>query len=154
MWTVNLGQHPEGSRLMSVCGVTEDYKENFQKAVLQKGGKNRCFISINNILELVVFFFFLDEKGLNMLNIDGKESVEKEGLKIKGWPLCVWLLLEKRDVKPGEVKHMCLLLEWKWEVHSKKQCECGPSHLEGSSRGTISRCNWVGAWLEDGHIAK
>ena len=23
---------------MSVCGVTEDYKENFQKAVLQKGG--------------------------------------------------------------------------------------------------------------------
>ena len=51
---LNLGQHPERSKVMSVCGVTEDYKENFQKAVLQKRRKEQVF----NIHQQHVRFYF------------------------------------------------------------------------------------------------
>ena len=42
---------------MSVCGVTEDYKENFQKAVLQKR-KEQVFNIYQQHFRITVFFFF------------------------------------------------------------------------------------------------
>jgi len=80
---LNLRQYPERSKVMSVCGVTEDYKENFEKAVLQKR-KEQVFNIHQQHFRITVFFFFFKMKGLNMLNIHGKEPVEKYRLKIKG----------------------------------------------------------------------
>ena len=74
---LNLRQHPERSKVMSVCGVTEDYKENFQKAVLQKRKEQVFNIYQQHFRITVFFFFFLRWEGLNMLNIHGKEPVEK-----------------------------------------------------------------------------
>lgn len=55
---LNLRQYPERSKVMSVCGVTEDYKENFEKAVLQKRKEQVFNIHQQHFRITVLFFFF------------------------------------------------------------------------------------------------
>lgn len=132
---LNLGQHPERSKVTSVCGVTEDYKENFQKAVLQKRRKEQVF----NIHQQHVRFFFLRWERLKHVRYSWERAsreakVEDQGLTCKGM---VAVGDTGCEAHWSEAHVRAIRMEMRGS--QQETTWFGFSYWEGSSRGIISR---------------